>query len=201
MSMKKKFTLEEIRHLRANPYTLKVSEETISYTLAFKEAFWALSLQCCTGIAAFRKPGYNTRVLIFERIHNTIKGIRKEAKSLEGLHEDAHGGVRLPSKEAGQELRLHDKPERQPWTVLESGLRPSGRHWRRKNILTVQELCELAGVSRSGYYNWVNSEQAREMREQKNRPILNGFWRHTNFAAVRRAPGVSTCGACTWVCG
>ena len=71
----------------------------------------------------------------------------------------------------------------------------------RKNILTVQELCELAGVSRSGYYNWVNSEQAREMREQKNRPILNGFWRHTNFAAVRRAPGVSTCGACTWVCG
>ena len=131
----------------------------------------------------------------------SMKGIRKEAKSLEGLHEDAHGGVRLPSKEAGQELRLHDKPERQPWTVLESGLRPSGRHWRRKNILTVQELCELAGVSRSGYYNWVNSEQAREMREQKNRPILNGFWRHTNFAAVRRAPGVSTCGACTWVCG
>ena len=35
MSTKKKFTPEEIRHLRANPYTLKVSEETISYTLAF----------------------------------------------------------------------------------------------------------------------------------------------------------------------
>ena len=39
----------------------------------------------------------------------------------------------------------------------------------RKNILTVQELCELAGVSRSGYYNWVNSEQVRKMREQKDR--------------------------------
>lgn len=39
----------------------------------------------------------------------------------------------------------------------------------RKNILTVQELCELAGVSRSGYYNWVSSEQVRKMREQKDR--------------------------------
>ena len=42
----------------------------------------------------------------------------------------------------------------------------------RKNILTVQELCELAGVSRSGYYNWVNSEQVRKMREQKDREDL-----------------------------
>ena len=39
----------------------------------------------------------------------------------------------------------------------------------RKNILTVKEMCELAGVSRSGYYNWVRSERARETREQKDR--------------------------------
>ena len=38
----------------------------------------------------------------------------------------------------------------------------------RKNILTVKELCELAGVSRSGYYNWVRSERVRETREQKD---------------------------------
>lgn len=102
MSTKKKFTPEEIRHLRANPYTLKVSEETISYTLAFKEAFWALSLQGYTGMAAFRKLGYNTQVLGFERIHNTTKRIRKEARSLKGLHETARGGVRLSGREDGQ---------------------------------------------------------------------------------------------------
>ena len=28
----------------------------------------------------------------------------------------------------------------------------------KKNILSVKELCELAGVSRSGYYNWIRSE-------------------------------------------
>lgn len=99
MSTKKRFAPEEIRHLRANPYTRCVTAGTISYTLAFKEAFWVLSLQGYTGPAAFRKPGYNTEVLGFERVHNTTKRIRREAKSLEGLHEDARGGVRL-QKEA-----------------------------------------------------------------------------------------------------
>ena len=59
MGTKKKFTPEELKHLQANPYTLRVTADSISYTLAFKEAFWALSLQGCTGTAAFRKLGYN----------------------------------------------------------------------------------------------------------------------------------------------
>ncbi len=39
----------------------------------------------------------------------------------------------------------------------------------RNNILTVKDLCELAGVSRSGYYNWVRFEKNRELREAKDR--------------------------------
>ena len=70
MGTKKKFTPEELKHLQANPYTLRVTADSISYTLAFKEALWALSLQGYTGTAAFRKLGYNTEVLGFERIHN-----------------------------------------------------------------------------------------------------------------------------------
>ena len=54
MSAKKKFTPEEVEVLRANPYTEKVSEEQISFTLAFKEAFWHLSVKGCTGKMAFR---------------------------------------------------------------------------------------------------------------------------------------------------
>ena len=57
MGTKKKFTPEELKHLQANPYTLRVTADSISYTLAFKEAFWALSLQGYTGTAAFRKHG------------------------------------------------------------------------------------------------------------------------------------------------
>ena len=96
MGTKKKFTPEELKHLQANPYTLRVTADSISYTLAFKEAFWALSLQGYTGTAAFRKLGYNTEVLGFERIHNTTKRIRREARSPEGFHEGVRGGVRIP---------------------------------------------------------------------------------------------------------
>lgn len=67
MATKKKFTPEEIKNLKANPYTLRVTEDTISYTLAFKEAFWELSVQGYTGTAAFRKLGYNTEVLLFQK--------------------------------------------------------------------------------------------------------------------------------------
>lgn len=138
MSTKKQFTPEEIRHLRANPYTRCVTADTISYTLAFKEAFWALSLQGYTGTAAFRKLGYNTEVLGLERIHNTTKRIRRAAKSPEGLCECTRGGVRLtggtglaaPADEAARRMKreilvlqqqmaflkkvmkLHDGPEK-----------------------------------------------------------------------------------------
>ena len=34
----------------------------------------------------------------------------------------------------------------------------------KSNILTISELCEIAGVSRSGYYAWLSSEQKRAAR-------------------------------------
>ncbi len=37
------------------------------------------------------------------------------------------------------------------------------------NVLNVKTLCEIAGVSRSGYYNWLSSAANREQREAKDR--------------------------------
>lgn len=100
MSTRKKFTPDEIKHLKANPYTLHVTESTITYTLSFKEAFWQLSLEGYTGPAAFRKLGYDTEVLGFDRIHNTSKRLRKAAQTVEGFHGNSLGGVRI-KREAG----------------------------------------------------------------------------------------------------
>ena len=36
-------------------------------------------------------------------------------------------------------------------------------------LLSVTELCRIAGVSRSGYYNWVNSEATRKQREEHDK--------------------------------
>ena len=68
MGTKKKFTPEELKHLQANPYTLRVTADSISYTLAFKEAFWALSLQGYTGTAAFRSWAITASALSMCRI-------------------------------------------------------------------------------------------------------------------------------------
>ena len=37
------------------------------------------------------------------------------------------------------------------------------------NTLSVKTLCEMAGVSRSGYYAWVKAAPARALKEQQDR--------------------------------
>lgn len=36
------------------------------------------------------------------------------------------------------------------------------------NVLTVTELCDMAGVSRSGYYGWLKAERIRQEREERD---------------------------------
>lgn len=40
---------------------------------------------------------------------------------------------------------------------------------KSNNKLSVSMLCEIAGVSRSGYYNWVNSKENRLQKEKQDR--------------------------------
>lgn len=40
---------------------------------------------------------------------------------------------------------------------------------RDDNLLKITKLCEIAGVSRSGYYNWCASEPRREERDQTDK--------------------------------
>ena len=37
---------------------------------------------------------------------------------------------------------------------------------KEDNVLSVTELCRIAGVSRSGYYRWGNAEDVRRAREK-----------------------------------
>lgn len=40
---------------------------------------------------------------------------------------------------------------------------------KKNNMLSVKMLCEIAKVSRSGYYNWVVSEENRNLKEEQDR--------------------------------
>lgn len=41
------------------------------------------------------------------------------------------------------------------------------------NVLRIDELCKTAGVSRSGYYNWLNQKINEKKRICKTGRILN----------------------------
>lgn len=112
MSTKKKFSPEEVETLRANPYTERVTTEKISFTLAFKKEFWRLSVEGCTGNAAFRKLGYDPEVLGFERVHNITKRIRRAAKTPEGLKGKAKSRMRI-SKEHFSSAQLEKLSRRE----------------------------------------------------------------------------------------
>ena len=48
------------------------------------------------------------------------------------------------------------------------------------NMLSISYMCEIAGVSRSGYYAWVNAAPARQKREDKDQEDFNYFLNHNS---------------------
>ena len=101
MGTRKKFSAADQELRRANPYTEKVTENQISFTLAFKEAFWRLSVEGCTGNMALRTLGYDPELLGFERIHNITKRIRRAGKSPEGIQPAPKSRMRISREQFG----------------------------------------------------------------------------------------------------
>ena len=85
--MQKLFAPEEIITLRDNPYTARVSQKTISFTLAFKEAFWQGYEEGRSPVQLVRELGYDPAILGQIRIDGIAKNIKNEANSELGLHQ------------------------------------------------------------------------------------------------------------------
>ena len=76
--MAKLFTKVEQEMLKANPYTLYVSERYIKYTVEFKRFLLnEISKPGITQKQAFRNAGYDPDILGHERIVSTVKKIRQ----------------------------------------------------------------------------------------------------------------------------
>ena len=86
----KAFTQDEMVELRSNPYTLRVTDKTIMFTLAFKEAFWDSLQAGISPVTIIRQLGYDSEILGYTRIWGISQHIRNEAESAEGLHEGRH---------------------------------------------------------------------------------------------------------------
>lgn len=90
----KSFSPEEVVSLRKNPYTLKATEKTVTFTLQFKQAMLDGLQQGKSPESMMRELGYDPAVIGDSRIKGIAYHITKEAESPEGLHE----GRRTPRK-------------------------------------------------------------------------------------------------------
>lgn len=83
----KVFSPEEVVSLRNNPYTLKATEKTITFTLRFKEVMLDGLQQGKSPEIIMRELGYDPAVIGDSRVKGIAYHITKEAESPEGLHE------------------------------------------------------------------------------------------------------------------
>ena len=65
---------------------------------------------------------------------------------------------------------------------------------QESNVLTVTELCHIAGVSRSGYYAWLRAEPARQTREAQDQADFQLILAACRFRVMTKAFGASICG-------
>lgn len=60
---------------------------------------------------------------------------------------------------------------------------------KQNNLLSTTMLCDIAGVSRSGYYNWVNAADKRDKKEDKDRAdfeLILEAYRHRGYSKGAR---------------
>ena len=104
----KVFSPEEVVSLRNNPYTLKATEKTITFTLKFKEVMLDGLQQGKSPEIIMQGLGYDPAVIGDSRVKGIAYHITKEAESPEGLHE----GRRTPARAVTEEEVASSAPSR-----------------------------------------------------------------------------------------
>lgn len=94
---RKKFTEEEIGILASNPYTYRVTDTTIRFTLEFKKEFLKRYNEGFSPKQIVQDLGYNLETLGVRRVEGLRDHIVKESLSEAGLHEGTLHSMIKPS--------------------------------------------------------------------------------------------------------
>ena len=94
------FTKEQQEILRANPYTLSVSERQIRFTAEFKRRLLSeISKSGVTYKQAFRNLGYDPELLGKSRMLSTVSNTRAQVSSPQGLRDPGFSSKRLAKED------------------------------------------------------------------------------------------------------
>ena len=194
---RKMFTQEQVRVMAENPYTLHVSTTQITFTNTFKEEFWRRYQEGDTPRTIMYDLGYDPEALGRNRLSGIQNAVCKQAVSAKGFQErpqsrrgeGAAGGGDTTTQAQLRQIQHRLKYLEQEVEFLKNILCQRYAKARAaamneastifslihqalsgsENKLSVSMMCQTAGVSRSGYYAWLNAASARQARETQDR--------------------------------
>ena len=208
----KYFTEEEIEYLSSNIYVESVNEKQITYTIEFKQFFVREYMNGKGPTLIFESVGLYKRMLGAKRIekatsrwmkayengtldvsatlpnrHPVLKAknitdkelIRRQEAKIKLLELEVELLKKIDLKERGligsQRLKSSDIFELIRITIRDNNL---------KNV--VSYLCASAGVSRSGYYNYLSNESKRERREEIDIKVRDDILMAISFRGYKK---------------
>jgi transposase InsO family protein len=196
---KRLFTENNILLLSLNPNVKHVSEKSITYTDEFKANFMIKYLAGNSPTRIFESAGFDKDMIGYKRIERAASRWKKDyaANSWDGLKDSRKENIgRLSSKDLSQETliekqkakiklleaevellkkidlkerRLIEKNRKLKTSEIFELIQTTIKKYKLKNVLSY--LCECSGVSRSGYYNYISSENKRKEQEKNDENI------------------------------
>lgn len=83
----KEYTAKEIRLLKANPYTFKVTKNKLYFTVEFKEAFWMAYQAGVAPRKIMEDLGYNLEMFGQKQIDSIVQRIKRQAQEGNGFRQ------------------------------------------------------------------------------------------------------------------
>ncbi|AJQ26241.1 HTH-like domain containing protein [Pelosinus fermentans JBW45] len=190
------FSEKDSLKLKKNIYVLKVSEKAITYTDEFKELFINEYLTGKFPVQIFEEAGFDIDLIGYKRIDcassrwraayekNGVLGLQDTRKTSSGrsLNRELTSKEMIEKQEAKIKLLeaqvelLKKLDVRERMLIIKKKkirsvdifqlINEIVRKYNLKNLTSY--LCEIACVSRSGYYHYINAESTRVGREKSD---------------------------------
>ena len=83
----KEYTAKEMKLLKANPYTFKVTKSKLYFTIEFKEAFWTAYQAGMAPRKILGDLGYDVEMFSQKQIDSIVQRIKKQAEGGNGFNQ------------------------------------------------------------------------------------------------------------------
>ena len=83
----KEYTAKEMKLLKANPYTFKVTKNKLYFTIEFKEAFWTAYQAGMAPRKIMEDLGYDLEMFSQKQIDSMVQSIKRQAQGGNGFRQ------------------------------------------------------------------------------------------------------------------